>query len=315
MHTVYFDAQVNDQVRRQRLYDGQLFVFSPRPSTIALCDHAREMIEAAFGGLDPRTAQYHMPVEEYVAIVAPLKPQFIHHPKTKGLIRDILEEFGCDLETTYQDVPRLRMVTANGYLTSGVGYAHHPHRDTWYSAPMCQLNWWLPIYEIESENSMAFHPRYWSQPVQNESSNFNYYEWNSNGRKNAAQHIKSDTRKQPHAVESLELEPQVRVVCPAGGVVLFAAAHLHSTVPNTSDVTRYSIDFRTVNLDDVVCHGGAPNIDSAPVGTSLRDFMRGRDLERMPEAIVAAYENGANPQGEVIYQPALSTSAATAFTK
>ncbi len=99
-----------------------------------------------------------MPVEEFVKIVAPLKPRFIHHPRTKELIRNILIEFGCDLETTYQDVPRLRNATSDGYLTSGVGYAFHPHRDTWYSAPMSQLNWWLPIYEIESENSMAFHP-------------------------------------------------------------------------------------------------------------------------------------------------------------
>ena len=77
-----------------------------------------------------------MPVEKYVEICTPLKPGFIHHPKTKGLIRDIMEEFRCDLEKTYIDVPRLRMVTSDGYLTSGVGYAHHPHRDTWYSAPM-----------------------------------------------------------------------------------------------------------------------------------------------------------------------------------
>lgn len=48
MHTVYFDSPVDDAMRRQRLYSGQLFVFSPRPSTLALCQLAREMIEAAF---------------------------------------------------------------------------------------------------------------------------------------------------------------------------------------------------------------------------------------------------------------------------
>ena len=143
------------------------------------------------------------------------------------------------------------MVTSDGYLTSGVGYAHHPHRDTWYSAPMAQLNWWLPIYEIESASSMAFHPRYWDEAVKNGSADFNYYEWNSTGRKDAAKQVKSDTRKQPKPEEELELEPEVRLVVPAGGIVLFSAAQLHSTVPNTSGRARYSIDFRTVNLDDV----------------------------------------------------------------
>ncbi len=306
MSTIYFDSTLSDQVRCQRLYDGHLFVFSPRPSTVALCELAREMIESAFGSLNPREAQYSLPVEEYVAIVAPLKPKFIHHPQTKQLIQQILQEFECDLSQTYLDVPRLRMVTSGGYLTSGVGYAHHPHRDTWYSAPMCQLNWWLPIYDFESESSMAFHPRYWSQPVKNGSSSFNYYEWNSVSRKNAAQHIKTDTRKQPHPEEPIELEPQIRVVCQAGGAIIFSGAQMHSTVPNTSDFTRYSIDFRTVHIDDVVTKGGAPNIDSAPTGTSLRDFMQGKDLQRLPEEVVALYESGQPADGELIFQPAVA---------
>src|SRR5258708_17152199 len=36
MNTVYVDSNVNEEVRRQRLYSGQLFVISPRPATVAL---------------------------------------------------------------------------------------------------------------------------------------------------------------------------------------------------------------------------------------------------------------------------------------
>jgi hypothetical protein len=303
MNTAYVDAQVTDAVRRGALYDGQIFLFSPRASSLALVEHARRMIEAAFGDLDPRLAQYEMPVERYVEICAPLKPAFIHNDTTKRLVRELLEDLGCDLEWTYQDVPRLRMVTSHGYLTSGVGYAHHPHRDTWYSAPMCQLNWWLPIYDIESESSMAFHPVYWSKPVKNGSSEFNYYEWNSTGRKDAAKHVKADTRKQPKPEEPMELEPQMRFVPPAGGIVLFSAAHMHSTVPNTSGAARYSIDFRTVHLDEVESRGGAPNVDSAPRGTSLRDFKRASDQAEIPENLVAAYDDAEAQVGELVFSP------------
>jgi hypothetical protein len=303
MNTVYVDPRMNDHERRKRLYEGQILVFSPGPSSLALCDFARAMIEKAFGGIEPTEAQFHMPVEQYVSIIAPLKPKFIHHPKTMELLTAVVQEAGCELDTAYVDVPRLRMVTHGGYLTSGAGYAHHPHRDTWYAAPMCQLNWWLPIYPIESESSMAFHPRYWSQAVKNGSNEFNYYEWNSSGRKNAAQHVKSDTRKQPHALEPMELQPEVRVVCPPGGIVLFSAAQMHSTVPNTSGRARYSIDFRTVHLEDVISKGGAPNVDSAPVGTSLRDFRRGRDLAPMPEDVVREYDNAPAAEGTLVFQP------------
>jgi hypothetical protein len=304
MNTVYIDHKVDDEGRRQRLYAGQLFVISPRPSTIALCEFAKSMIKEAFGSIDPLDAQYHMPVEQYVAIVTPLKPKFIHHPETKKLLRELVADCGCNLDETYLDVPRLRMVTSHGYLTSGVGYAHHPHRDTWYSAPLVQLNWWLPIYDIESENSMAFHPAYWSKAVKNGSSEFNYYVWNSEGRKNASQHIKTDTRKQPKPEEEMALEPQIRVIVPAGGVVLFSAAQMHSTVPNTSGRARYSIDFRTVNLADLRAGIAAPNIDSHPVGTSLRDFVRGSDGSPMPEHVVQKYDNAPASEGVLVYRPA-----------
>ena len=303
MNTIYVDSRVSDERRRKLLYEGQLFTYSARLSSTAFTEFARQMIEEAFGALDPLTAQYEMSVEKFVEIFAPLKPKFIHHPESKRLIKEMLADFGCDPETTYLDVPRLRAVTSDGYLTSGVGYAHHPHRDTWYSAPQCQINWWLPIYEIESESSMAFHPRYWTEPVKNGSRDFNYYEWNSSGRASAAQHITSDTRKQPKPEQPMELDPQIRVINGPGGIVAFAAAQMHSTVPNTSGRTRFSIDFRTVNSEDVKNRTGAPNIDSECTGTSLRDFMRSRDLARMPEELVAPYDTSAVADGVLVYQP------------
>jgi len=302
MDAVYFDAAVGDDVRRDRLFHGQLFVYGPTPASLALVEHARMMLEEAFGERDPLTAQFDMPVEDYVAICAPLKPAFIHNDRTKELVRKVVADLGADLEQTYIDVPRLRMVTSDAYLTSGVGYAHHPHRDTWYSAPMAQLNWWLPIYDIESESSMAFHPPYWDRPVKNGSRDFNYYEWNSVGRRDAAKQITADTRKQPKPEEELELDPQVRAIMPAGGMVIFAAAHMHSTVPNTSGRSRYSIDFRTVNRVDLEQGNGAPNIDTECTGTSLRDFVRGTDGTQLPDELIAKYDSGAKA-GELVFQP------------
>jgi hypothetical protein len=303
MNTIFFDSNMSDEARRQHLYDGQLFVFSPCPSSVALCEFAREMIQEAFGSLDPTTAQYNMSVEQYVTILAELKPKFIHHPKSKQFIQAILKELGCDLNKTYFDVPRMRTATSDGYLTSGIAYAFHPHRDTWYSAPFCQLNWWLPIYDIQPENAMAFHQRYWMTPVRNGSSRYNYYEWNKDSRRNAAKHIKTDTRDQPRPEELLELDPQVRVICRVGGIILFSGSQMHSTVPNTSGCTRFSIDFRTVHIDDVILKRGAPNIDSACAGTTLRDFLRGADLSRISEGIVLSYDDGSPAHGELVFQP------------
>jgi hypothetical protein len=292
MNAVLFDAKLSDDARRERLYQGQLVVFSPRPSALALVAFAREMIREAFGPFDPLTAQDHLAVEDYVAILTKLKPAFIHHPRSKELLQAMLADFGCDLERTYFDVPRMRTAAHSGYLTAGIAYAFHPHRDTWYSAPMCQLNWWMPVYEIEPDNAMAFHLRYWDHPLRNGSRSYNYAEWNRVNRHSAAQHVKTDTRPQPRPEEPVELDPQIRLICPPGSVILFSAAHLHSTVPNTSGYTRFSIDFRTVHLDDVLHGRGARNVDSECTGTTIGDYLRGTDLAHLPADLIARYEPG-----------------------
>lgn len=291
VNTIYFDSIFNDEIRRKHLYNGQMFVFSPCASAIALCDFARGMVEEAFAPLDPREAQHSLPVEKYVEILAQLKPTFIHHPESKQLIQGILKESGCDLNNTYFDVPRLRTATSDRYLTAGIAYAFHPHRDIWYSAPLCQINWWIPVYDITPENAMAFHPRYWNQPVKNSSRDYNYAQWTKESRKNAAQHIKTDTRKQPHAEETLEMEPQLRLITQVGGMILFSGAQMHSTIPNTSGYTRFSIDFRTVHFDDVIAQKGAPNIDSACTGTSLGDFLRGTDFYPITDTLLLSTTN------------------------
>jgi hypothetical protein len=289
---LHFDADVADDERRTRLYRGELFVYAPRPATLAFCKFAREQLRAAFHPLDPELAQHELPVERFAAVLAELKPRFIHHPESKRWIRAVLAEFGCDPEQTYFDVPRLRSSTSDGYLTSGIAYAFHPHRDTWYSAPLCQLNWWLPVSELREDNGVAFHPRYFTQPLRNGSRGYDYAEWNRTRRFTAASQIGRDTRPQPRPEEPVDLACELRPLPRPGGVLLFSAAQLHSSVPNTSGRTRYSIDFRTVHRAEAERGAGAPNLDSSCTGTALGDFMRASDLARLPGALVAAHAAG-----------------------
>ena len=226
MNSVFFDPAISDDERRNLLYSGQLFVNTPSPGAKKLVALAREMIEDAFKGKDPELAQHDMPVEQYAALLTDLKPRFIHHPSSKECIQEILAEAGCDTEHTYFDVPRMRTSTSENYLTSGIAYAFHPHRDTWYSAPMCQINWWLPIYPILPSNAMAFHPGYWNRPVKNGSRIYNYEEWNRSSRLEAAKHVKTDTRVQPKPEEPMELDPQLRLLPAPGGMILFSGAQV-----------------------------------------------------------------------------------------
>ena len=258
------------------------------------------MLEEAFAPHDPREIHRHLSAEDVAAILGKLKPAFIHHPECKKLLPQIMAEHGVELDKLYFDVPRLRSAYPSHFLSTGIAYAFHPHRDTWYSAPMCQLNWWIPVYPLAPDNAMGFYPRYFGEAVQNNSEIYNYYEWNAKSRATAAQHVKSDTREQPKPQQ--ELEPvTVRYLPPPGGVIVFAGAQLHETVPNTTDVARYSIDFRTVHYDDVVNRRGAPNVDSRSTGTTMRDYVRASDLSHLPDEAIALYDDASARSESVLY--------------
>jgi hypothetical protein len=164
---------------------------------------------------------------------------------------------------------------------------------------MCQINWWLPIYPLDPNNAMGFYPEYFDKRVKNNSEIYNYYKWNTQNRATAAQHVKSDTREQPKPQQELQSQ-SVRYLPPPGGVIAFSGAQLHETVPNTTPVARYSIDFRTVHLDDLAGRRGAANLDSRCTGTTIRDYVCASDGQLLPEEIVALYDDESGTGDQIL---------------
>lgn len=310
MTTIHVDARLTDAQRRERVYAGDIFVLPQTAESRAFGDHTWQMICEAFDPIDPTIAQDVLPVEEFVARVAPLKTHFTHSAESKRLLRELLRASGCNPTTTYFDLPKLRIVTHSDYLTAGVGYAYSPHRDVWYSAPPSQVNWWVPVRDITPECALTFHLEYWQRPIPNSSATFNPYVWNSVGRAEAAKHVKNDTRNHPRVTEDVPPLTDLRIVGAANSLLAFSAAHLHSTVPNTSGRTRFSVDFRTIDLDDLTTRNGAEIVDSDSTGTTLRDFLSVDDLSPLPDDIIAAYDTGSGHDGELVFRPALPAPSA-----
>lgn len=298
------DGSLDDSTRRSRVFGGEVFCLPPRPAVAALAEFAWELITSAFGERDPMYAYQEMVVEDYVALLGPLKTGFTHHPHSKVLIRDLLVDVGADPTMTYFDVPKLRVVTPATYLSAGLGYNYTPHRDTWYSAPQCQVNWWAPIRGVTDRSSMSFHPDFWQRETTNTSHEFDAYEWNKSARRDAAMFIKSDPRPHPH-LDGQGPGSELRIVGEAGSILTFSAAQLHATVPNTAEHTRFSFDFRTVHLDDVVAHAGPENVDSHSTGTTLRDFRRADTHELLPDDVIATYDKDGSADGVLVFDPSV----------
>ncbi len=94
MLNVWFDRKMADDERRAAIYAGDLFVYSPGETVLRLCGVAREMLEGAFAGHDPREAQHHLPVQEFARILRRGQAALHSRPALQGAHRPTADGAG-----------------------------------------------------------------------------------------------------------------------------------------------------------------------------------------------------------------------------
>lgn len=303
---LFVNPDLSDDERRTLLYDGAVILYTAVGAVQRLVDHAQTRLRQLFGDVDPERAHLAFSPDQMADLLVTFKPRFINDQRSKELVVEICTELGCDPLTTYFDPPRLRTSFPSDHLTAGIAYAFDWHRDTWYSAPPCQINWWLPIFPLLAGNGMDILPSAFGAAVPNDSTDFNYYVHNAwRGKIRDASNAR-DVRTHPRVTGEVPAGWALRLQPPVGGMFLFCGDHLHASVFNTTDVTRYSIDFRTVQCEDVRSHRGGPAIDVACRGTNLRDFTSNADQRRLDPQLIAMYDPSDAAEGEVLlFEPDL----------
>ncbi len=282
--TIMIDPDLQEDALRQALYDGKLIVLTQLQAVSDLVDYTREQLTELFAPYDPEHAHEHIEPAGMARLLGAWKPKWIHSDTSKKLVCDIITQAGLPAEFTHFDVPRPRTSFPVGHLTTGVAAAFPWHRDSWYSAPFQQLNWWLPVFPIQDDNAMAFDLNSFRQAVPNTSATFDYYR-NNTQRLTAAQNVTKDEQARPGAIDHKAAQELIVLPSP-GAVLLFAGAQLHTSIPNTSGRARYSVDFRTVDARDLLADRGAPVLDAYCTGTAIRDFVNIKDGSSFDEDTV-----------------------------
>lgn len=278
MITLYLNRQIADDRRRESLFSGDFYLYTGLSGAGALVKHAESLIADTFGDLDPERAQFEMTVDEFIARVGPLKSEFTNGQRTKELCQEFAVSIGVDPDRTYFDIPRLRVIPAENFLTAGVSYNYKAHRDMWYGHPQQLVNYWVPVFPVVGDNVMSMYTDYFDRPVKNGSNAYDYDEWVAKHRHTAAEKTTTDDRPHPLPLEDIDSRGEIRIAGGAGDVMMFSSNHLHASAPNLSGVTRFSYDLRTINIDDVRAGNGPRNVDSGATGTTLGDFLRVSDL-------------------------------------
>jgi hypothetical protein len=290
------DSATSDHDRRSELFDGNFFVYDPRPTIAALGDFTRDTIEQMLG-VEPFWAQQRMSEIEFKSLFEGAIRNLSRRRFAMQLVADVIVDLGCDPKTTYASLPTLVAVTGQNFLVSGIGGPRHPHRDTWYAASPSQIHWWISLYSDDEASSLAFHPAYWDRPVANNSAEFDYARW-ANPRLYVDGALDVDL-SEPRPLEAIDLDPEIRIGAPTGGLCMFSAAQLYSVVPNDSLRTRFAVHFHTVSEVDILRGSGAQNLDARPQGSVLSSFLRCDDFSPVPDRLLEFEARRRAPHSEV----------------
>jgi hypothetical protein len=261
-------ALAPSSVFREALYQGGIFLLPANPASRALVEAVVSLLEKHLGS-PIRQAPSALPIEDFFRRLGTVRRHLAEESAFLRGIDALLAEVGFLPVENAVDVPRLRAVLHDGHLNPAAAPAYSAHRDTWYSNPRAQINWWLPLHDVSAEETFVFYPDCFARPVANSSAGFDYADWVA---RVGWQSTGGQAAVYPSPTESLEGQPRLGFACRTGEVLLFSAAHLHQTRPNRSGLTRFSLDFRTVHLEDHAAGRGAANVDNRSTGSALRDY-------------------------------------------
>jgi ectoine hydroxylase-related dioxygenase (phytanoyl-CoA dioxygenase family) len=258
--------------------EGDIHILRKTNSLSEIINYSKNIINKHFVGYqDVQKAQEKINIKDYVEIIMKIKNDFTNSLETNEIIISLLKKLNLQSEDIFFDKPKIRVVTYNKYLESGAGYVFKPHRDSWYAGPKSQLNFWFPIFDVDINSTFAIYPNYWNKQIMNSSENFDYATWKKKFRFTANKHIKTDTRNHPLPLEDVDKTEEFKVDCDSGDLIVFSGCHLHGTIPNTSNKTRFSIDLRILSKDLHTNDTGI-NIDSKSTGSTISDFKNSLNL-------------------------------------
>lgn len=271
------DAPPATDVRRRRVYAGEVLLLEPTDASSALAASVLDLLADELESSDVRAAPRQLSNDELFRRIGRVRKIIYMEPAYHAKLRDVLEAHGFDPDEIAFDPLRLRVVSHLGHENPLAAPVYYPHRDTWYGHSQTLITWWIPLHDLARDETFVFYPERFDTAVPNDSEVFDYDEWVKNGwsLKIGWQDLEASRRaRYPRVTGELDAGEAVGFACRAGENLLFSGAQFHRTLPQALGRTRYSIDFRLVHLGDHASGFGAPNVDNRSRGSALVDYVK-----------------------------------------
>ena len=258
-----------------RLFQGEFFCIALQNKNWQ--NRMVQAVKKAFSPHCPTKAHLFLDNDDFIARLSELNESFKNGYQKE--LCNFSKNIGCSLKNIYWDKLILRAVPPASFFKKASIYDYiHPHRDTWGVNIYSQLNWWSPLFDLEENRTFQFFPDYWQKPIKNTTA-----EWSLKKYLSAKKQASTETQPPyPSAPECLTSpEKGNPALIEAGDWLIFSAAHLHGSIKNTSNKTRFNVEFRTVDKNHLWQKIEAPNVDNAATTKISAIFSNLKDRTRL----------------------------------
>ena len=263
-----------------RLYAGAIARFAPLEGMAAVLAVTQGFVEDALAPHPPTEIHRHHDQAALAALLAETQRGYANLPEAKAAWAALWGEVGIDPEDAARDRLTLRFQPPAA-LTEAPG-VRRPwarstatvsfHRDTWGTNLYAQINWWAPVYPITKDRTFAFLSDLFARPIENSSADFDIADVIRRNRE-APETVK-EGEMVPHLLEEVDLAAAQPVTIAPGEIIAFSAQHAHVGLENTTDLTRISLDTRTLRISDARAGRGAANVDGRAKWATYGMFRR-----------------------------------------
>jgi len=260
-------------VAPQAIFDGAIQTLPLTQASLDLLDYVNQIVKQNFGcDISEVRLDTSEQVPNFVRCASATKTAFTDGASTRPLLKKLIQaRYSPELLAgMLVDPPRLRIIPNSAILNSGISYNYRTHRDTWYGGVQQQINHWMAVANVTANSTMYMAPAYYNLPVDNNSEIFDLDTWDQKYRKQAVNNVKVEARPHPGAVITLADAEREPVVLANGNEIAFSGHHLHGSATNTTDLVRFSLDYRVVLA--VGDWQYPKNIDNRATG-DLRNYM------------------------------------------
>ena len=283
------------------LYQGTIARFRHLAPVGALVSLTQAMLETRFAPHAPVETHRHYDEAALAQVYAEAQREFANAPEIKAAWRAVWEAAGLDPEATARDRLQLRFQPPHppggerswARSTATVSF----HRDTWGTNLYAQVNWWAPVYPLNPGRTFAFFPELFDRPIANSSPDFDIAEVMRKNREAPASIGKGEMV--PRLLEDIDWAQARPVTIEPGEIIAFSSQHAHAGVQNHTDLTRISLETRTLNIPDHLAGRGARNVDGHARWATPGMFRRVSDGQPLTEVLgvdeVEPFGRGARP--------------------